>query len=116
MLIRFDPGLTTAAPRISCGFSSARDQGRRPRDLGPPRPKPVGFGLANTSLVLAVAGEIFAPALLPACALLLVGSNLDTFRAAGRQLFRGRLGLPALYTSIVVATRGQRTIHRGRRR
>ena len=45
-----------------------------------------------------------APFLLPASAVLLVGSNLNTFRAAGRQLLRGQLGLPVLYTSIVAAT------------
>ena len=73
-------------------------------DLVPSRPKPAGFGLPNTSLVLAFAGEMAAPALLPACAVLLVGSNLATFRAAGRQLLHGQLGLPALYTSIVAAT------------
>ena len=33
-----------------------------------------------------------------------MGSNLSTFRAAGRQLLRGQLGLPVLYTSIVAAT------------
>ena len=38
------------------------------------------------------------------CAIVLVGSNLGTFRAAGLQLVRGRLGLPVLYTSIVAAT------------
>ena len=53
---------------------------------------------------LAVTGEVAAPVLLPACAILLVGSNIATFRAAGRELLRGQLGLPVLYTSIVVAT------------
>jgi Cu2+-exporting ATPase len=79
---------------------------RRPAspDLRFSLPESVRFGLANTSLVLAIAGEMFAPALLPACTALLVGSNLDSFRTAGRQLLDGQLGLPVLYTSIVVAT------------
>ena len=64
----------------------------------------MGFGLANTSLGLAVGGELVAPVLLPVCGVLLVGSNLDTFRAAGQQLCRGRFGLPLLYTCIVAAT------------
>jgi cation transport ATPase len=66
--------------------------------------KPLGFGLANTSVALAVTGQLAAPALLPACAVLLIGSNLGTFRAAGQQLTRGQFGLPVLYTSIVAAT------------
>ena len=70
-------------------------------ESGPPGS---GFGLANSSLALAVAGEMAAPLLLPACAVLLVGSNLRTFRAAGRQLMRGQFGLPVLYTAIVAAT------------
>ena len=69
-----------------------------------PQPETAGFGLANSSLALAVAGEMAAPVLLPASAILLVGSNLHTFRAAGRQLLRGQFGLPVLYTSIVAAT------------
>ena len=90
--------------RVFCEFSTTRDRHRHHRTTNPLSPKPVGFGLTNTSLALAVAGEMAAPALLPACAVLLVGSNLDTFRAAGRQLLHGQLGLPVLYTSIVAAT------------
>jgi len=102
VLIRFDPGLTSALPLLRI-LDHARQRPASP-DLGPSLPKPIGFGLPNTSLALAFAGEMAAPALLPACAALLVGSNLDMFRAAGGQLLHGRLGLPALYTSIVVAT------------
>ena len=102
VLIRFDPGLTSAS-RLLRILDRARQTPASPDDELP-SPKPLGFGLANTSLALAVAGEMAAPVLLPACAILLVGSNLDTFRAAGRQLLRGQLGLPVLYTSIVAAT------------
>jgi len=102
VLIRFDPGLISALHLLRI-LEIARLQPASPH-VGPSRPKPVGFGLTNTSLVLAFAGEMAAPALLPACAALLVGSNIDTFRATGRQLLQGRLGLPALYTSIVAAT------------
>ncbi len=63
-----------------------------------------GFALSNTSLALAIGGEIAVPALLPASAALLVGSNLDTFAGAWRELRRGKLGMPALYTGIVAAT------------
>ena len=101
VLIRFDPGLTNPS-RLLRVLDRATDTGTIGRQ--PPQPKPVGFGLAHASLALAVAGEMAAPVLLPACAILLVGSNLATFRAAGRQLLHGQLGLPVLYTSIVAAT------------
>ena len=102
VLIQFDPGLTSATHLLRI-LDRAR---HRPASLDAESscPKPVRFGLTNTSLVLAFASEMATPALLPACAALLVGSNLDTFRIAARQLFHGRLGLPGLYTSIVVAT------------
>ena len=54
-------------------------------------------------MALAVTGEFAAPVLLPACAILLVGSNLGTFHTAGRQLMRGQFGLPMIYTGIVAA-------------
>ena len=104
VLIRFDPRLTCAS-RLLRILERARQTPGLPA-LESSCPKPVGFGLANTSLILAAAGELVVPALLPACAVVLLGSNLGTFRAAGRQLFRGRLGLPVLYTSIVAATLG----------
>ena len=102
LLIRFDPNLTSASrllqilERAQLILASS--------DLDPFCPKPVGFALGNTSLALAVAGEMVTPTLLPVCAALLVGSNLGTFREAGGQLVRGQLGLPVLYTSIVAAT------------
>jgi cation transport ATPase len=102
VLIRFDPDLTSAAYLLQ-----VLDRARSipaPLEQMPPGPKPPGFALANASLALAVTGEMAAPALLPAAAVLLVGSNLHTFRATGRQLLRGQVGLPLLYTSIVVVT------------
>jgi cation transport ATPase len=102
VLIRFNPDLTSAADLLrildQARFASAS------LDSLSPSAKSAGFGLANTSLALAVAGELAVPILLPASALLLVGTNLHTFRAAGRQILRGQLGLPVLYTSIVAAT------------
>ncbi len=67
-------------------------------------PKPPSFGLANASVVLAAVSQTVAPAVAPACALLLVGANVETVRTAARQLRAGRVGLPALYTGIVTAT------------
>ena len=102
VLIRFDPGLTSAAYLLRV-LDHARNS-PAPMEQTPPSPKQAHFGLVNSSLALAVAGEMVAPILLPASALLLVGSNLHTFRAAGRQLIRGQFGLPVLYTSIVAVT------------
>ena len=88
--------------RVFCGFSTARLTPASPATSYSIR-NHVGFGLANTSVALAVTGEFAAPVLLPACAILLVGSNLGTFRTAGRQLMRGQFGLPIIYTGIVAA-------------
>jgi cation transport ATPase len=101
VLIRFDPGLTNAS-RLLRILDRARLTPASPGDKLL-NPKPLGFGLANTSVALAVTGEFAAPVLLPACAILLVGSNLGTFQTAGRQLMRGQFGLPIIYTGIVAA-------------
>jgi cation transport ATPase len=102
VLIRFDPGLISAAYLLQV-LDHGRSTPASPEQV-PPIPKSTGFGLANSSLALAVAGEMVAPLLLPASAVLLVGSNLHTIRSAGRQLLRGQFGLPVLYTSIVGVT------------
>ena len=102
VLIRFNPNLTSASYLLRI-LEQAR-HAPTSLDCLPSSAKSAGFGLANASLALAVAGEIAAPFLLPASAVLLVGTNLHTFRAAGRQLLRGQFGLPVLYTSIVAAT------------
>lgn len=63
-----------------------------------------GFGAANLSLGIAAVGEFLVPALLPVSAVLLVVTNARTVRSAFRQLGMKRLGLPVLYTAIVVTT------------
>ena len=102
VLIRFDPAATDALRLLRI----LEREWRRPAlpDLEARIPVPAGYGLSNTSLALAAAGEFAIPALLPVCAILLVGSNLSTFRSTGRQLLEGRIGLAALYASIVAAT------------
>ena len=102
VLIRFDPA-TTNASRVLQILDRER---RRPAlpDLDTRIPVTPGYGLSSMSLALAIAGEIAVPALLPVCAILLVGSNLKTFRTAGRQFLQGQIGLAALYTSIVAAS------------
>jgi cation transport ATPase len=62
------------------------------------------YGPANTTLGIAAAAEFAAPALMPVSAVLLIGTNLNTFKAASYQVRRRRFGLPVLYTVIVGAT------------
>ena len=102
VLIRFDPAATDAS-RLLRILERERQKPALP-DLESHIPVPAGYALSNTSLALAAAGELAVPTLLPACAILLVGSNLQTFRSAARQLLAGRIGLAALYGSIVAAT------------
>ena len=103
VLIQFDPDSTNASQlmRILDYVRHTPSISSEERTL---KSSPAGFKLATSSLVLAVAGETTAPFLLPVCAVLLVGSNLPTFRGALRQLRHGQLGLPVLYTAIVAAT------------
>ncbi len=102
VLIRFDPAVVTTTRLLQI----LERERRRPAlpDLEAGIPVPAGYGPSSMSLALATAGEFAAPALLPVCAIFLVGSNLGTFRAAGRQLLQGHIGLAALYASIVAAT------------
>ena len=102
IFIRFDPDLTNASYLLQM-LDLARTA-TNSREQTPSTLKTTSFGLASSSLALALAGELAAPFLLPASAALLVGSNLHTFRAAGQQLARGHFGLPVLYTSIVAVT------------
>ena len=99
VLIRFDPGLTNAS-RLLRILDRARLTPASPDDKLL-NPKPVGFGLANLSVALAVTGQVAAPVLLPALAILLVGLNLGTLRTAARQLMLGQFGLPVIYAGIV---------------
>ena len=102
VLIHFDPDLTSAGYLLQMLSRARANYGRFvganafQRESGRLR--------ARQLVALAVTGEVAAPFLLPASAMLLVGSNLHTFYAAGRQLMRGHFGLPVLYTSIVAVT------------
>jgi Cu2+-exporting ATPase len=67
-------------------------------------PRPRQWLFANATLSLAVAGTFFYAPLLPASAVILVASNLSTFRQAWLQLRRREAGLPLLNTAIIGAT------------
>jgi cation transport ATPase len=104
LLVRFDPALLDTQQLVEvvddflCGPVSPA--------LPEIHPPAVEFGLANASVGLAAAGELAVPALLPASALLLLGSNAKIIRLAVRELAHRQLGLPALHTAIVAGTLG----------
>ena len=102
LLIRYDPALISS--RTLLGLAEATIQEPEPRPSEAPASTPAKFGLANFSLGVAAVGEYLLPALLPASAILLVATNLQTFRAARLQLEKKRLGLPVLYLAIVATT------------
>jgi len=70
-------------------------------DMTPPK-----MALANTTLGLSLLGELAVPALLPVCIGLLVVSNLDTLKNAFKELSRGKVGLPVLYTGLLACSIG----------
>lgn len=62
--------------------------------------------MAGTTATLGVAAatDLAVSALAPVSAVLLVGSNLRTLKAAATDLLRGRIGLPAVTSAIVIGT------------
>ena len=102
LLIRYDPARFTAPGLIRLLEAILGEVEPDPSEM--PSATPMRFGLANFSLGVAAIGQYLVPALLPASAVLLVGTNLRTFRAARLQLAKKRLGLPVLYIAIVATT------------
>lgn len=64
-------------------------------------PSAVRFGVGTLLLGLAMAGYYIYPPLAVACALLLVGANVDTFRRAGRALRGGTLDVDVAYSTLI---------------
>lgn len=60
--------------------------------------------LVNTTLALAVVVDFVAPILMPLSVMLLVATNLKTLRSAWKQVATRSLGLPVLYTAIILTT------------
>ena len=60
--------------------------------------------MANLSLGIAAVGEFLLPALLPVSAVLLVLTNIKTFKEARLQLQKRQLGLAVLYVAIIATT------------
>ena len=102
LLVRYDPTQLSAQSLIGLCESSVHEPEPRPVDA--PMSTRANFGLANLTLGVAAAGEFLVPVLRPVSALLLVATNLGTFREARRQLEGKKLGLPVLYMAIVATT------------
>ncbi len=62
------------------------------------------YAIANVNLGLATLADLGIGPFASLTAILLVGANLKTFAEAGGQIRRRELGLPVLYTSIIVGT------------
>ncbi len=73
-------------------------------DRSLPAPTQTKFGLANLTLGVAAVADFVVPILAPISALLLIGTNFRTFRAAILQVRKRTFGLPVLYSAIVVTT------------
>jgi cation transport ATPase len=102
VLIRFNAGAITKA-QLTLLLERALEA---PADL-PVReqhPSPARFGVVSGSVVLAAAGELAVPALLPASAVLLVASNMTVIKLAWRELKQRHIGLPTLFSTIIVGT------------
>jgi cation transport ATPase len=103
LLVHFDPSATSILQVMQVLEGLSRTPATAPPADGHHHP-PVSFALANASVGLALAGELAIPALLPASAVLLLASNVKTFREAGRILCHQKIGMPVLASLIVVAT------------
>jgi cation transport ATPase len=62
------------------------------------------YAIANSNLGLAALADLGVPPFAAATAILLVGCNLKTLGEAGTQIRQGRLGLPVVYTLIILGT------------
>jgi cation transport ATPase len=102
LALRYDPEVVGTYRLVRLVEEAMADNGGWDRSL--PEPARSGYGLTNTTLGIAAAADFALPALAPVSAVLLVGTNLRTFRAAGLQVWSRKFGLPVLYSVIVAAT------------
>ena len=69
-----------------------------------PASTPVRFGMVNTTLGVSALTDLAVPALIPLSTLLLLGTNLRTLRDASSQIRHKQIGLPVLYSTIILGT------------
>ncbi len=100
LTVAYDPALL-AVPVLMGAIERTIEAVRAPATTVITAPEAVKFAVPNTSLGVAVAGEVVLPVLSPVSAVLLLGTNVKTFKQAAVQLKHGEVGLPVLYTTIV---------------
>ncbi|MDF9393745.1 MULTISPECIES: cation-transporting ATPase [Methylococcus] len=69
-----------------------------------PEPTAVDFRVANASVGLGAVGELMLPLATPVAAGLLVANNLKVLQDAGKQLGRGKLGVPVFHTALLACS------------
>ena len=99
--VRFDPALTEGRVLLRLVETTLAVRPDEPAMSSAEYP---GFTVANISLCVSAVGEFVAPIVLPAAAGLLLLGNISTLRTSAGQLREGKLGLPVLYSSIVLCT------------
>jgi cation transport ATPase len=102
LLICYDPAALRTARLLRLAEEALDDSGGWGDSL--PEPTRTRFGPANATLGIAAVADFAVPALMPVSGVLLIGTNLRTFRTAWLQARRREVGLALLYTVIVVAT------------
>lgn len=69
-----------------------------------PEPATVDFRVANAGVGLGAVGELMLPLATPVAAGLLVASNLKVLQDAGKQIGRGKLGVPVFHTALLACS------------
>jgi cation transport ATPase len=107
LVIRYDPTVLDGTQMIRLVEEAIACSGGWGRML--PAVAKTRFTLANVNLGVAGLADFAVPAMMPLSVVLLVGANLRAFRLAWLQVRERKLGLPVLYTLIVLGAlaRGQ---------
>ncbi|HYB34099.1 MAG TPA: hypothetical protein VED45_11830 [Steroidobacteraceae bacterium] len=98
--VSFDPALTSPRALLRLVETLLRVQARQ---LTVSEDELPGFTLPNITLGVSAVGELIVP-VQSAAAALLVLTNIGALRAGAEEFRDGRLGLPVLYSSLVVFT------------
>lgn len=100
LLVRHDPGRLDRDDVLRLCESALHAAEHR----GLAGPSMAKFGVGGALLGLAVAGHFLYPPLLAACALLLVGANVGTFRRAWKSLRAGATDTDVVYSTLILLT------------
>jgi len=97
IVVRFDPARVEAVALVGL-LQRAVDTAWESR------PRADVMAVSTTSLVLAAASDLALPMLAPLSAVVLVGTNLTTLRAAAAEVLRRRPGVATLAAAIILGT------------